>query len=280
MGISTSNLLSLMLILLLFNLAMTIEADSLNIQFDLVFPRNETYAPTQYFPLVLAVRNPVAVWTLGLSLMMVIWPHSEDVPPFNSTYEFPHTGEPTSGLPLSGPNFFFIAGTPYANATAGGFTVIWSVTIRHKCREENPLKDPHDLPYTSGEFNVQFSTAIGAPLPDIEAAMNSCLEPTSSLALTSQGLRDDCPLLDTNSTTPSAESLCSLKSVGKDLAANVSIAMLGLMGCDEGIWQTITERYPEKQKSGTAIGLKGVAGFEIRWMLVLAFACCLLTNKG
>lgn len=259
------------LALLLPIVARAADANLAVMEFDLVFPRNETYAPTQYFPLVLAVRNPIAVWPLGMTMQMFIWPDSEEVPPFNSTFDFPQSGNITSGQPPSAPNFFFIAGTPVTNATAGGFTVIWSVALRHTCREADPRKETVVRPYLSGEFNVRFSTAPGAPLPDIEAAVNSCLAPASTLALTPYGFRDDCPLLDANATTPAAASLCGLKPFAKELAANVSTTMLGLMGCSEGTWQNITQRCAVKSE-----GLRWTPALEVVWMLMVATAYALL----
>ncbi|KAK2816783.1 hypothetical protein FQN49_007990 [Arthroderma sp. PD_2] len=115
------------------------------IEFDLVFPRNETYAPTQYFPLVLAARNSRATWPLGMTLTMHIWPAGEEAP--TETFLFPHPPQGhTSGLPLSDP-YFAIAGTNVTNGRAGEFTVIWSATLRETCKESHPLKDPGKRPF-------------------------------------------------------------------------------------------------------------------------------------
>lgn len=268
-------MLLFILTLLLAQLARAADASLPAMEFDLVFPRNETYAPTQYFPLVLAVRNPIATWPLGLHLKMVIWPDSDELPPFNSTFEFPAREDATSGLPSSAPNFFFIAGTPYTNGTVGGFTVLWSMFLKYTCREPGVVNN-------WGEFNVRFSTALGAPLPDIEAAVNDCLKPTSTLVLAQNGFFDgECPLLSTNVTnasnisTPAAADLCGLKPVAKELAANVSTAMLGLMECSEGTWQNITQHCTPKPtaKSG---GSRWTPGPEMGWMLLLAAAYAFL----
>ncbi|KAL1853193.1 hypothetical protein VTK73DRAFT_9059 [Phialemonium thermophilum] len=43
------------------------------IEVDLVFPRNETYAPLVYFPIVFAIRNPQAFWASGIRGSWDIW---------------------------------------------------------------------------------------------------------------------------------------------------------------------------------------------------------------
>ncbi|KAK8084372.1 hypothetical protein PG997_005643 [Apiospora hydei] len=73
------------------------------LEFDLVFPRNETYATTQYFPLVLAVRNSTAAWPHGLRVKYQIWPHHLEAPPSEGLFELPESGA-TSGAPLTAPN--------------------------------------------------------------------------------------------------------------------------------------------------------------------------------
>lgn len=229
--------------------AVTVDiGDAPLMEFDLVFPRNETYAPTQFFPLVLAVKNSTATWPAGLSLSITIWPHTEEVPPPGSRFNFPSAGR-TSGAPPSTPNYFAIAGSNLTNGTVGHFSVVWSVSMHHTCTDIDPFKLPGERLYTSGEFNIHFSTALGAPVPDIESAVNQCSQ--STLALRPNGIRDgDCPVLDANSTVPTAATRCSLKPWGKELAGNVSSTMLGLMGCSEGNWASITTPCVPKPTSG------------------------------
>ncbi|KAB5513031.1 hypothetical protein GE09DRAFT_981461 [Coniochaeta sp. 2T2.1] len=253
-------------------------------EFDLVFPRNETYAPTLYFPLVLAARNTSAAWPLGMLLTVTIWPHDEEVPPWNSTFNFPDRGNSSrwgsTGVPPSSPHFFGIAGTNVTNGTVGGFTVLWSVSLDHTC--VNPLLglvDPLEQGYFSGSRSLRFSTAVGAPLPDVEAAVNACLPSTSTLGLTytpyQMARGEDCPILDANSSTPIADTtngadLCGLRPLAKDLAANVSTAMLGLMGCSEGTWQTIMQPCPLKPKSNGALQWRESPGMGWTWIWIPA----------
>ncbi|KAE8418547.1 hypothetical protein BDV36DRAFT_294975 [Aspergillus pseudocaelatus] len=212
-------------------------------EFDLVFPRNETYAPTQYFPLVLTARNSSAAWPSGMILSMTIWPDNEDTPPWNSRFNFPAKGY-TSGAPPSEP-YFAIAGTNLTNGTGGGFTVIWSVVLQETCRED----DSNTESFSSGEYNVRFTTKLDAPLPNIEEAASACSE--SSLALTPRAwLREGaCPVLDSDSVTPAAAEPCGLKPLAQELATNVSAAMLDLMKCSEGTWQTIQQPCPAKEEN-------------------------------
>ncbi|KAK8084371.1 hypothetical protein PG997_005642 [Apiospora hydei] len=152
------------------------------------------------------------------------------------------------------------------NATTGGFTLIWSVSLLNTCRDEDPLGDPEAWAYHSRQHNVKFTIAEGAPLPDIEAAVNACSSPDSTLAITPHGWRDGvCPVLRSNDTTPSAATPCGLKTVAREIADEVSAAMLGLMGCSEGTWQNIKTPCLPKEKSK---GLRMATGWEL--VLVLA----------
>ncbi|PIG69429.1 hypothetical protein AARAC_005233 [Aspergillus arachidicola] len=228
-------------------------------EFDLVFPRNETYAPTQYFPLVLAARDSSAAWPSGMILSMTIWPDSEDTPPWDSRINFP-AKDP----------YFAIAGTNLTNGTEDGFTVIWSVLLQETCRED----DSNTESFSSDEYNVRFTTKLDAPLPDIEEAVSACSE--SSLALTpSAWLREGvCPVLDSGLVTPAAAEPCGLKPLAQELAANVFTAMLDLMECSEGTWQTIQQPCLAKEES---IGMpRRGSGPGLVWAAVLATVASLL----
>lgn len=238
------------------------------IEFELVFPRNETYAPAQYFPLVLRVRNSTAAWRSGMIISMTIWPDSKDTtPPWNSRFNFPKTGH-TSGEPPSEPYYFAIAGSSLTNSTEGGFTVIWSVVLQETCTEDGPYTES----FSSAEYNVRFSTAFGAQAPDVEAAMSACSEPV--LVLTPSAWLDEgaCPVLDANSTTLAAAESCAFQSVGPELAANVSTAMLELMGCTEGNWQMIQQPcIPPEEDTEENIGraLQWGLGSKLAWTVAL-----------
>ncbi|KAK6840396.1 hypothetical protein PG995_016150 [Apiospora arundinis] len=239
------------------------------LEFDLVFPRSETYASTQYFPLVLAVRNATAAWPHGLRVVYRVWPHSLEAPPYEGLFEIPRTGG-TFGPPPTAPNYFVIAGSNLMNATIGGFTLIWTVSMLNTCRDD-PFGDQSTRSYHSKEHNVKFTIAEGAPLPDIEAAVNACPIPDSVLAITPHGWRDGvCPIISSNDTSPSNATPCGLKPIAKELSGEVSEAMLGLMGCSEGTWQTIKAPCLPKEKSD---GLRRA----VSWNWVLVPVLCMAT---
>lgn len=248
------------------------------LEFSLVFPRNETYAPTQYFPIVIAVRNPIDVWPLGLHLKMVVWPHDEEVPPIDSDYNFPFEGYTSGSSPTSSPYFFAINGTNLTNGTTGTFILLWYFMLQHTCREGIPRSDPIERIYKSNTFRLKFTTAHGAPLPDIEAAVDRC--PNSTALLKPYGLREygNCPLVTASNysldySLPPVADPCLVKPFAKGLAANVSEAMLELMGCPDGEWQTIKQPCPPKEtkKSG---GLRSTTGLKVAWILLLATIIC------
>ncbi|KAB8219114.1 hypothetical protein BDV33DRAFT_204801 [Aspergillus novoparasiticus] len=138
------------------------------------------------------------------------------------------------------------------------------------CREDDSKTES----FSSDEYNVRFTTKLDAPLPDIEEAVSACSE--SSLALTpSAWLREGvCPVLDSESVTPAAAERCGLKPLAQELAASVSTAMLNLMECPEGTWQTIQQPCLAKEES---IGMpRRGSGPGLVWAAVLAAVASLL----
>lgn len=47
--------------------AQTTSTSPITVEFDLVFPRNETYAPDVLLPIVVVIQNPEEVWPLAFS---------------------------------------------------------------------------------------------------------------------------------------------------------------------------------------------------------------------
>lgn len=250
--------------------------DPFPLEFDLVFPRNETYAPTQFLPLVLAIRNAPAAWPLGLLASVSIRPHSSPdtiTVPFNSTFFFPPRGPSQGPPPLSSPGgiFFGIAGTNVTNTTAPqSYSVIWYVSLENTCVENAELGYPALRRFTTREFVSQFSTAPGGKVPDVEAAAAQCarsavgLQPVRMLG-GRPGEEGGCPVMERNASVVAATDACGMGAFGKGLAADVGRAMLGLMGCEEGVWQEVRQPcLPEKKRNGGPRGAEGG-----RWIQLL-----------
>ncbi|KAH6689141.1 hypothetical protein F5X68DRAFT_255011 [Plectosphaerella plurivora] len=251
-----------------------------DVQVDLVFPRNETYAPTQYFPIVFDVQNLDAVWPLEVSLeVRVTTPsyYNEDGttgPSWKKVWT-DLSPEKFSNAFNATPNahFLWIPAVNMTNGTTGQFSASWEITIRHLCYPKE-LYQPdwgydrwHNRPHRVFLSEVEFSTAPGAQLPDIAAAANSCSKRDKSnsaaVRITEVRKTDDghpCPVLE--EIKPSS---CGQKPVASLLAANVSVAMLGEMGCEEGEWQTIKTPCPKKSAASLP------AGFGLGGLIALAF---------
>ena len=173
--------------------------------------------------------------------------------------------------------FFYFPATNMTNGTTDSFAVTWEIVIIHQCLANGTelaqgldVTPWSDQPKRLDMRSVKFSTARGAQLADIEATLNSCLEHNGNnsaairIANVTTTLKGKtCPVLG----PPIKPDSCTLKSAAKELAANVSAAMLQEMSCDERDWRTITAPY---QKS---MALPQSAGFGVGWLLLpLAFA--------
>ena len=69
---SLSFLVALLRPLLLARVANAERKLPADLQVDLIFPRNETYAPTQLFPIVFGVNNLDAIWPLQLMIKVSV----------------------------------------------------------------------------------------------------------------------------------------------------------------------------------------------------------------
>jgi hypothetical protein len=254
-----------------------------DVQVDLVFPRNETYAPTQYFPVVLAVKNLDAVWPLHVSLEVRI---SADSYEKEDGTTGPSWKNVWTGLNVdkfapafdAAPNthFLYIPGFNMTNGTTDHFGVAWELSIHHLCyandtglRPSYGQRNWQSRPQHVTLSTVEFSTAPGAQLPDIEAAANSCSkrdkETSAAVRITDVMKTYDngwpCPILEEIAPSP-----CAHKDIASLIASNVSDTMLGMMRCEEGDWRTISAPCPKKSAASSS------AGFGLGGLLALAFA--------
>ncbi|KAL8364705.1 hypothetical protein RB595_003810 [Gaeumannomyces hyphopodioides] len=249
-------------------------------QFDLIFPRHgNTYAPTQYFPIVFGIQNADELLRVlpekGLRVTLTVWAddfrQNRSIGNWGYTLEnFYSSNFQRASIPPAARFAHFIHFPPInmTNGTADSYYVNWNVVADNECNPQNGDLGNDTWGYTGV---LTFSTAPGAQLPDIEASINSCPEPQnlSSIALNVKnwGINDRCPTFGT--APPSIE--CGYKPFAKDLAANVSTAMLREMGCDEGNWQTITAPCPRKAKQSGASWAAATTGAAwMAWVLAMA----------
>ncbi|KAL0938066.1 uncharacterized protein CTRU02_207797 [Colletotrichum truncatum] len=237
-----------------------------DLQVDLIFPRNETYAPSHLLPIVFGVNNIDAVWPLDLRLSVEVQSTLTQSNASQPSWLYedvslePSVFAQTVGQ-TPGKQFFYFPAinmTKIANGTANEFRILWKFSIPRRCfaNSTDPRDDDGDThwsnsPLEGGSRVVWFKTAPGAQRPDVQATINSCSDPeeATSTAVRVTEVRKTysdgqfCPVLETNI----KPTKCTFQSAAKELAANVSAAMLKEMGCKEGEWQTLTERCPKEE---------------------------------
>ena len=184
-------------------------------------------------------------------------------------------------------HFFHFEALNITNGTSDLFDIRWDVYISRECFANNtdPKLDNGELTWTNDHNGIEmryieFSTAPGAQLPDIEAIVDSCPERdednTAAVRVTQVRTTyndyQPCPVLNTT-VKPDR---CAFKSAAKELAANVSTAMLTRLGCDEGDWRTIAVPCLPRAKS---MALPQSAGSGVVGWALLALAIA-VSNFG
>jgi hypothetical protein len=258
-----------------------------DLQIDLIFPLNETYAPTQLFPIVFGLNNIDAVWPLEMSLTVRIkslaMTHGFEGPSWAaqeaslgySDLQVAFEQAPQKQL------YFHFPAINMTNGTTDSYLIMWDAEIPSWCLANDSNPDEYlqgvvawsDQPARLKSRVVQFSTAPGAQLPDIEATVNSCPERNGNNSAAIR-VTDVKTVADSHKSCPVIgaaikPNTCVFKSAAKELAANVSTALLHEMRCDKGDWRTITAPCPR----GESMALLQSAGFGLGWLLLpLAFA--------
>ena len=264
-----------------------------DVQIDLIFPRNETYAPTQHFPIVIGIKNLDAVWPMDSSLTVTIqsissW--SDPDPPswtWDSVGFLPDLVDADGDAPDT--SFFHFPAVNMTNGTTDNYFIRWHYSIPYRCFDNATDPEDHDgargwssmysirSPREYYSHALFFSTAPRAQLPDIEATVNSCSEAnanySAAVRITEMKMTYDwgdekgsrpCPVLE-----DIEPAKCLFESSAKDLAADVNAAMLDMTLCKEGTWQTITAPCPREEN----MALPQTVRFGVGWgLLPLAFA--------
>ncbi|KAL5314920.1 hypothetical protein ACEPPN_017570 [Leptodophora sp. 'Broadleaf-Isolate-01'] len=257
-----------------------------DLQIELLFPRNETYAPTQYFPIIFGINNLDAVWPLRLRIQILVQTAYSNPNITRPYWQYMDVGLQSGDLPADdeqapGKHFFHFPTVNMTNGTTDSFNILWSATLPNRCfvNETDPY-NPDSLDRSIGYGEnwwknapghssrlVQFSTAQGAQRPDIEASVNSCpeLDDETSAAIRITEVKSHigdgapCPVFE-----PLNSIKCVFQSSAKELAANVSTAILHDLGCEEGDWQTMTAPCPRKTNGGS---LKS-SSLGMRWTVL------------
>lgn len=250
-----------------------------DLQVDLVFPRaNETYAPTQWFPLVFSVTNLDAVWPLDLYVDIEIYSMAwrmngtgssfwQDVAP---RINGPFLEETFNSTITPGRHFFHTPIVNMTNATTDHYVIRWSLDLAPRCFDNGTIHEMgwSNRPEEGGNRVVRFNTSPDGQLPNIEATMDACPDTNeeNSVAvrvtdvkypsglLYRPGRQQECPVF----TTGIQPQDCIYKSFASEVAANVSAKILDRMGCEEGTWQTIRAPCPRKESEASSLRLGSI----------------------
>ncbi|KAK7926538.1 hypothetical protein PG985_003536 [Apiospora marii] len=261
-----------------------------DLQVDLLFPRhNATYTPTQWFPVVFGVKNLDAVWSMGIWLAVSVMDNEYRTNRTGAYWQYELASidfaNAFNSTTTPGEYFFHIPAVNMTNGTTGSYTVGWELGISHRCfdnstdrKEDGRWPGWSNSPNGYAHRRIVFHTAPGGQVPDVEATVNSCPEPdvdsSTAVRVTKMGEThwkypaEPCPWLDTDI----KPDRCAFQPVAKELAANVSEAMLSEMRCKEGSWQTITAPCPREKSMASSLYVMSVG---LSYMLFLSFGFAL-----
>lgn len=228
------------------------------VQVDLIFPKNETYAPTSYFPIVYAVKNFPLAAPLDFDIYGSVkterayryeidsweYNHDWDIWGFPDRYQgFGRWGESQDADPL----FFVASISEITNGTDTHFRIEWSVDMDN-CTELDRIENPGEVDsdgnifWISQDELLEFSVAPDGKVPDIEEAIRSC--GYQSIAIDLEGTSTGSGCGDLRNATPTDQ--CGvLSDYAEEVATNVSTRVLDRLGCKEGTWQEMREDCPD-----------------------------------
>ncbi|KAK0655012.1 hypothetical protein B0T16DRAFT_3144 [Cercophora newfieldiana] len=204
------------------------------LEVDLIFPRNVTYSPAQFFPFIFAIQNPLLAIPLDLSIRYALFS-------FGTT-----DGSNASNISIDGDidlqNDKISSWDPYLAYPAFDFTTKLSITqgtwlltwtaSSGNC-SANPESGRTDQSYLNRDAHVWFTTKKGALPVDLVAATDAgtCPVNTSNLTYNITGTldtpdpskfdgRDSCAILS----SPPAANPCGAK-IAVTAASSISAAI-------------------------------------------------------
>ncbi|KFY17719.1 hypothetical protein V492_00444 [Pseudogymnoascus sp. VKM F-4246] len=208
--------------LLLVCAVATVYAASGNLEIDLLFPQNDTYAPEQIIPVAFAIQNSALAGHLQPKVDFVMYPYLNH----NKSYAYGYNDLTWYNFSKSDPSIIYGEALDVLN-TEGVWTLEWS-TYTLMC---SPNNDTEGYDYNFTKRQVTFTTKNGAKRPDLTAATSpgSCANAdTHILKVTDSRIAGDpfennkhCAMLAETTPVPSP---CAVK-IDSAAAASVSARM-------------------------------------------------------
>ncbi|EHA45896.1 hypothetical protein MGG_03043 [Pyricularia oryzae 70-15] len=203
-----------------------------DVQVDLLFPRNETYAPAPWFPIIFAIRNLDAAWPLDVDLQVDVFSVGSRR---NQTQHVSWQDIGLYSVPTPERHYFHMPAINMIEGATDRYNIVWRLRIWNRCfggddDDDDDTNTTEARSWTNDPApfrmqNLSFSTAPGAMLPDVETSIASCPEPSerSSAAVRILKVRESsadggrpCPVMED---IPPEK--CIYRPLAKQLAGSV-----------------------------------------------------------
>ncbi|KAI4706267.1 hypothetical protein J4E89_009001 [Alternaria sp. Ai002NY15] len=226
------------------------------VEVDLVFPRNDTYAPAPYVPIVFAVRNPELATLLGLHLSFQVWNITNgsivDEGSFGDHYRDGTLN--WTDTSSSDPELVY---RHYTELNIEGKWMLnwflrWSNCTYDPLREIH-YRDSQGQRFGSGIKFTTKKTAQGIDLVDATKDQ-SCpgdqgiavnVVDTTKVTGGSYGVGEQCAILDNSTVTPTP---CQVK-IDAASATSMAVALTASLCSDENLMWVEAGRAPEPEIS-------------------------------
>lgn len=150
----------------------------IDVQVDLLFPLNDTYAPAPWFPIVFAIQNLDAAGPLEADLQVDVFSVGSRR---NQTQRVSWQNIGLYSVQSPERHYFHI---PAINMTEGAtdrYNIVWRLRIWNRCFGDDESNQTEARLWTNDPApfrmqNLSFSAAPGARLPDVETSISSCPE--------------------------------------------------------------------------------------------------------
>ncbi|KAI0385410.1 hypothetical protein F5Y04DRAFT_245781 [Hypomontagnella monticulosa] len=222
-----------------------------SVEVNLIFPRNDTYAPTQFMPIVFSIQNSKLAAALDLNVVYYLFQHdTEDNPQFTgfknlNNVDFSNASDP----------YFVLGSTDILNTAEATWSLVWTLASGNCSYSTLDMMRGDDtnlasnFTFRSESQSIIFTTKNGAQKPDLTSKDDGTCGNTTGTYRTFNvtGIMDvpssekydghnTCAVLGSDTTpTPTTGSHCGPRidpSAAESLAAAVTCdALHPVSGC-------------------------------------------------